>query len=198
VSPPRAGSTISNTEPPPSRLRAVMRLEHAFEFVFGDAGAAVGDAQPPLAGVGDIGADVDLPTIRREPDGVGHHVAHHLLEAQRVQLGRHRRLGQVLDQHHAALGRQRLQLAQHLAHGRAQVAALQVQCADAAFDACHVEQVVHQRQHALARGVDVVEHRGQAHLLAGAAQTQLREADDRLQRRAQLMADVGDELALSA
>ena len=67
---------------------------------------------------------------------------------------------------------------------------------DGDFQPRQVEQVVHQAQHALAGGLDVAEHALQPGLGPSAQVAQLREAQDRLQRRAQLVADVGQELAL--
>jgi hypothetical protein len=46
-------------------------------------------------------------------------------------------------------------------------------------------------------GVDVAEHAGQLGAVAAARHAQFGEADDGLQRRAQLVADVGDELLLA-
>ena len=88
------------------------------------------------------------------------------------------------------------QLLHNRAQRRADGGGRQVDVTDGGLQPRQIEQVVHQRQHALAGAVDVAEHLMQPGVGAAARTAQLREAQDALQRRAQLVADVGQKLAL--
>jgi len=171
-------------------------LEDAFQLGFGDARAAVAHPDQGLALCAGVAAQLDTAAGRRKLDRIGQHVAHQLLKARRVHARRQRPLGQ-LQLHVQPLGaQQRVQLTRHAAQQAAQVGALQVDGAHRAFDLGHVQQVVDHVQHALAGAVDVGEHGREPGLVAPAQLAQLRESDDGLQRRAQFVADVGDELRL--
>ena len=63
---------------------------------------------------------------RGELDRVGQHIAHHLLEARRVDHGHQRLAAQRAGQLDAAALQQRLQLGGDLVHEGAQVVALQI------------------------------------------------------------------------
>lgn len=179
------------------RRRLDEGVEDALELVDRDAGAAVRDAQVERAVGRAVAEQLDRAAGRCELDRVGQHVAHRLLDAQRIQACRHRG-GQLGADHELALGDQRRELAQHRADRLAQVLVAQVQRADGALELGGVQQVVDQRQHALPGSMDVREHRMQPLLRAAAHHAELGEAEDGLQRRAQLVADVGEEFGLGA
>ena len=93
---------------------------------------------------------------------------------------------------------QGLQFADHGTHHTAQVDALHVEGPHRTLQLGDLQQVVHQREHALACGMDAFKHARQLGLRAATQHAQLGKAQNGLQRRAQLMAHVGHKLGLGA
>ena len=162
-----------------------------------DAGVAHREAQPqaiflPVGGA----AQLDLAALG-ELERVGQQVDQDLAQPRRIaeHASRHLAVG-VEEQRYRPLAR----LHGHRAHrlgdqfARFQWDAFDVELAG--FDARMVEHVV---EHAEQRAGGVVQHREIAALLGAqaGAQQQLRHAEHTVQRRAHLMAHVGEELALS-
>ena len=173
-------------------------LEDGLQLVARDARPVVAHGQPQTVGfVAPV--DVDLAARGREADRVGQHVAQHLLQTDLIGPGPQRAIGTRVTRRHQLQrpgGRQVPQLGHHRPQRGHDVDRLQRDLADGGFQPRQVEQVVDQAQHALAGAVDVAEHALQPGLGAGAQRAQLREPQDRLQRRAQFVADVGQKLAL--
>ena len=170
----------------------------AIEAVQRDADAGVGHRQPQrhLVAVAraQLGAEHDHAAVG-ELQRVAEQVDEHLLDAQRVaaQARRQRRVDRGIDADRLVLAQRRGQ-AQHARGERRQVqrqVGLDLQ--PAGFEARQVEQVVDDAQHQLRRLLDVLEvvALGGGRLLGA---RQAGEADDGMERRAQLVADAGDEL----
>ena len=164
----------------------------------GDADARIGDRHGQAAGprvAGDRDADVALV---RELEGVRQQVEDDLLHllAIAVQHGRPRRQVEVHRQ--ADAPHDRLELRDHLADHLAHVDRAEPDRHAAGLDARDVEALVDDRQQVLAVGVDarevlVLRLRERA---GDALAEHLRVPEDRVERRAELVRDVGQELRL--
>ena len=165
--------------------------------VHADTGVAHLEAQfqPAQLALAAAHCDADL-ALAGELDGIADQVGDHLAQAQRVadQLSRH--LGRDLEQEFESLllgplpdeGDHRLE---HFVEFEGVVLEHQL----AGLDAGKVQDVVDQREQAATGGVDL------AHVVAllgveVAGQRQSRQADDRIHRRADLVAHVGEEARL--
>ncbi len=182
---------------PVPRLALLELLEDPLPILGGDAGAGIGDRDPHLA-VDPRRAHVHLPAGGRELHGVREQVEDHLLDPALVavdhvdlRIGGERDADPVLRRalahhHHAALERLPQRERVHL------------ELDLSGLDLGEVEDVVDQREQVVPGRDDVVEVLGLLlvdradHLVA----EHLREADDRVQRRPQLVGHVGQELRL--
>src|SRR5437763_2198840 len=159
-----------------------------------DAGVADGDAE---VGVGDLSADPHA-ALAGELDGVGHQVGDHLLDAQRVAQHLVGTRAQVRDQLQALALGQGTQAQEHAPRDVREIDGLGRHHHLAGFDLGEVEDVVDQSQQgaaALVHLLDVVPLGG-VEVAVDALQQDLAEADDRRQRRTQLVAHAGEELGL--
>src|SRR5260221_9522704 len=160
-----------------------------------DAGVAHGDDEPAVL---DLRAQLDRAARRRELHRVGEEVQHHLLELALVARPlADARLDGAIEVQPLALGALADQRAAVL-HRRRHVEVVDVERHLARFDLRQVEDVVDEGEQVLPRAVDV------AHVLEllrvqvaeHALLQHLGKADDRIERRAQLVGHVGEELAL--
>ena len=182
---------------PDPRLALLELLEDPLPILGSDARAGVGDRDPDLA-VDSRRAHVDLPAGRRELHRVREQVEDDLLDPSLVavdhvdlRIGGERDTDPVLRRalaHHHDAALERLPKGERV-HLELDLSRL---------DLGEVEDVVDQREQMVPRRDDVVEvlrlllvHRAD-HLVA----QHLREADDRVQRRPQLVRHVGQELRL--
>ena len=172
--------------------------EQPRQIVGGDADAGVLDLDAEGQRPGSAGTQRDPTAFGRELDGVGQVVVEHLLEACRVEhQAVQRRIDvdfkvQLLVHQHA------VEYRADIAHQAAQVHRLGAEVELARLDLGQVEHVVDQAQQVVAAAADVAQELlmlGRCHRHSARVQ-QLGEADDRVQRRAQLMRHVGEELAL--
>ena len=178
---------------------ALEGLEEARRLLRREAGAGVldGEDDPAFGGREQHHAHpAARPVVL---DRVGGDVDQHLARALRI--GEHRRLrAHLVAQHHAVLRGARAQELEDGVHQRLQRERPALEGEAVLLDALQIEQVVDQRQQLLARTQHVIGEVAQlrrARALGREAQ-QLREADHRVERRAHLMADAREELALGA
>ena len=180
-----------------ARLGLLELLEDPLVILGGDARAGVGDRDPHLA-VECAARHVDGPARRRELHGVREQVEDHLSDPALVAVDdvdvrnrRQRDLDAVLRRplaHHHDAALERLPQRERR----------DLELDLPGLDLGEVEDVVDQRQQVVGRGQDVVEVLRL--LLVDVAEQplaqHLREADDRVQRRPQLVRHVGEELRL--
>ncbi len=183
-----------------ARLAAALEgFEHARQLGFRDADAGVADEQvgPPVGAARD--AQLDAAAGPVVLDRVAQQVQQHLAQARRVGEDAELVAGQQHQLHLRAFGGFAHQL-QRLRRQPAQRHRLRLQAQAAGLDAGEVEQVADHVQQVLAG----LAHELQAPALALAGRLdgvdlhQLREAQHRVQRRAQLMAHAREELGLRA
>ncbi len=162
--------------------------EELGDRILGDAVAGVGDLDPHRPVLDTPGADHDIAAAAVVLDGVGDQVQQYLDQALAVGLDVEADVDRPLPHAHGGRrGRradQRLGLREHVGHldrleGETQVAAL---------DPREVEQIVDDRQQVPA-GAEHLGERLALALLDQVAIEQLAEAEDRVQWRAQLVAD---------
>ncbi len=159
------------------------------------AAAGVADAQQHAVAVR-FGFDQHLAAFVVVLDGIGQQVQQHLAQARRIG---QRHAGQCrAAQLDLALPRRARHQRQRLGHQRRQRHRLQADADLAAFQAGQVEHVVDQRQQVLAGHLDLLQAAPACfgRDLLAVAEHQLREAQHRVQRRAQLMAHARQELRL--
>ncbi len=182
-------------------------LEDQGAVLRGDAGAVVDDVdahaggvQRPLVSGERGGTDHYLAAARRVLDGVRQQVDEDLL--QLVGVGDHlRQPARRLDHdHHPVLLGHAAHQVDGLGHDLGRADRLEVELHVAGLDLGDVEQGVDQRQEVLAAGADVAQEAGLARvdLVGELAFENLGEADDRVERRPQLVAHVGQEATLQA
>ena len=170
-------------------------LEDEGQEVGGDALAGVGDRDPgPLAGPGQ--PHVDLAAGLRELDGVGQHVRHRLLQAPRVA-------GDVTGarvEHHGegdalAPGAGAHRVGGRVDH-RAQIHRVVADAEGAGEGARGVEDVLDQLGLGLRVARDHLDPAGQRGLVGPAGPQDVGPAEHRVERGAQLVRHVGQELVL--
>ena len=167
------------------------RLEDAFQPVGGDADAGVAHGQVHVAAT--AAGLQPHPAFLGELDGIADQVGQHLLHAQAVadKVGAQRRV--VVEYQLQALGaRSQFQRCAHLGAQRMQREVQRFQLHRAAFQLGGVQDVVEQAQQRVRR----MPYRGQVPALLRfqwRVQQQVGEADDRIHRRADFMAHVGQE-----
>ncbi len=176
------------------------RLEDARELLgrHADAGVLHLEAQPQALGLGRQRPHAQCDVARiGELDRVAGKVQQHLTEAQQVAVEHRRHAVHVNHQLEVAAARavddQREHIVDHLLH--AEVGHLQPQLAG--LDLRQVQDVVDDVQQVFGRGGDLAHLVELARVVEAAAQ-QVRQAQDRIHRRADLVAHVGQEIALGA
>ncbi len=138
---------------------------------------------------------VDVPAGRRELDGVADEVAQHLPQPRRVVGLDDRLVGQVRPQLHALALGHRLGVIDRVLGHRPQILLAQLQGHQAGVELGQLQQVGRQpveSLHLLATAAQ--ELLARLGLLGGALEQQLVERPQRRDGRAQLVADVGQEL----
>ncbi len=124
---------------------------------------------------------------RGELHGVGQQVPQHLLKARRIDLRpADIRRQRFLHSHAFRVGRGTNRF-HCVADGVAQIDRLHVEANLAGHDAAHVEQVVHDLGLRAHVALDGVERAGELAVVAGLTAGDVHPADDRIQRRAQLV-----------
>src|SRR2546422_4757045 len=178
----------------------LMKLaEDLLQVGFGDADPGVGDGD--LHGFLNAGRrEAHRATLRRELDRVGDEIEQHLLELARVgeELARAVDVGLELD---VLLGHERLHGFDDLVDDLGDRYDLQPQLHLAGLDLREVEDIVDQAEQVLAAGEDLVQEScagWSVELAVTRIREQLGEPDDRVERRAQLVAHVGEEDTLVA
>ena len=164
-----------------------------------DADPGVGDGDlDPVAGP--EGRDGDRASGGCELDRVREEVEHHLLQLAGVGDQGQRRFHLALELD-GLRPRQRLHRGDNVPRGLLEVDRLHVQVHLAGLDLREVQDVVDQLQKVLAAGVDLLDEAPARGVIEGSGPSiaeQLREPDDRVERRPQLVAHAGEEPALGA
>ncbi len=200
-----------------TRVELAELLEDGFLVFLGDARAGVehadADARAACSVADVFRADRDIAPLGRELDGVAEEVEDDLLELARVGLDEREHVvgGGPLerDTHADTVGLGADEPDEPVA-GLEHIHLLDIDIDLARLDLRHLEQLVDHLEQRAARVHDVVEVAGPLHhareflgglLLAGRfadrdGLEEFREADDRVERRAQFVADIGEEVAL--
>ena len=200
---PQPGATEA---PGDRRVRLGEGVEHAFEPVgrHADAGIAHFDLVAAAAWRGSVGRGVIQHHAHAaglgELDRVRQQVEHDLAQARGVRIDRRRyRATHLHLQRDALFIGLDAQFEYRLAHDRMRGAGHGFHVQSTGFDLGKIENVVDQFQQVLAAGVDGVQVAGRlAFALAVAALEQFGEAENRVHRRADLVAHVGQEFTLGA
>ncbi len=143
----------------------------------------------------------DRAALRRELHRVGQQVDQHLLDRALVGVEHHRALRQVDLHGEAMLDRARANQARDAVRDLVAIDLFHAQLEAAGFDLRQIEDVVDEAEQMLAAVADVADV-GDVALVAERTEQlalhHLGEADDGVERRAQFVADVGEELGLGA
>ena len=180
-------------------VRLLERLAQRFQRRRIDADAGVGHDQGQRF-VGMFDVQRGHPTLRRELHGIGQQIEHDLLQRARVAAhGDAISVQPVLDPH-AALVRPRPQHADAGSHHHAKLDDFIRKVIAARLDLREIEHVIDHVEQMMAGRVDLrrIFDVVRADLAERLVADQLREANDGIQRRAQLVAHVGEEFRLGA
>ncbi len=207
-----AGDVQAQSRTAPRRVRFAVEPVEALEdqdaVVGWDARTAVGYLDPGDVAIAHAHAhaaaiahsrhlDPHLSLRRRELEGVGQQVEEHLLEPRRIDLRRHggRR-------HHAQLDRtidgQRLEVVRRQPHEMRQVDRAVVELKLGRLERGRIEQIVHVAEQSPGIAQDQLEITPVRVLGRQLGQHTLGRGQDKGERRAQLVADIGDEVRLDA
>jgi len=173
-------------------------LEDALVVLGRDADAGVGDREHHRRAPGvELGADADLAALG-ELERVGDQVAQDLRDLALVAVQGRQAERRLEAQRHAVAHQQRPQHAAQRAEQLLDREFRRVELHLAGLDLGEVEQVLDQLGEALGRLGDEVElaHLLVVHRTVGALEQEARERADRVERRAELVAHVGEEAAL--
>ena len=199
------GELTTDRQPQPGSAEATCdrtislfeRLEYPLHLFGGHAGAGVDDGD--LHGVL-VPADTNgHRTVPGELDRVADQVEQHLAYAHRIDQDDARVLNHLHVERVAVAACQRLQTAQHVVDQRGDQHRLGRQLDMARLDAGDVENVVDQRQQVTTRTHHTLQRFDRqrvARLLLRLLEQQFAQADDAVQRRAQLVAHVCQECGL--
>ena len=197
----RAGYGLADGQPQPSALAEVVELGKALEQVrllaARNARAGVFDAHNQVVPV-DGAAQADVPRAG-VLDGVGQIVGHNLHQAAAVEVD-HAGVVGIVDHKLDARNGGGYALAEGLGHLAYHVRDVEVgifELDHSGLDLREVEDVAHQTQQQLVVGVDYLDEFGALGRVVGGLE-QLREAHYGVERRAYLVAHVGQESRLEA
>ena len=179
-------------------VRLAEAIEHVGQEIECDSHAGIGDHDLDMA-VPPLQADGHLSLARRELDGVGEQVPHHLLQAIRVAVEVARLVAQVEDDLELLRFRRRADGIHRRQDDAAQVDATHLHAQLAGDDPRDVEDVVHQLRLDARVAFDGLQRPPQLLLaLQRAGAEHAGPAEDGVERRPQLVRDGGEELVLRA